>query len=116
MAIVPISCDVSTTLSSRRRLATEATILLHSFYNCSAVPRRRVGTFEPGGDDFAVVGEVDDLGRGWFGFVVKLIERWLVGRLTTLLRWCRVGGDGMLMICSSKCSCADKASLAARNY
>jgi hypothetical protein len=29
------------------------------------------GTFEPGRDDFAVVGEVDELGRGGFGFIVK---------------------------------------------
>jgi hypothetical protein len=53
-------------------------------------------------NDFAVVGVVDKLGRGRFGFVVKQVDRGLLwGRLTTLRRWCRVGGDGLLWICSS---------------
>jgi hypothetical protein len=29
------------------------------------------GTFEPGRNDFVVVGEVDELGHSGFGFVVK---------------------------------------------
>jgi hypothetical protein len=44
------------------------------------------GKFDPGTDDFAVVGKVDELGRGGFGFVVKQVDRWLRGRLTTLRR------------------------------
>jgi hypothetical protein len=44
-------------------------------------------------DDLAVVGEVDELGRGWFGlFVINQTDRRLKGLLTTLRRWCRVGG------------------------
>jgi hypothetical protein len=41
------------------------------------------GTLEAGRNDFAVVGEVDEFGRGGFGFVVKQVDRWLTGRLTT---------------------------------
>jgi hypothetical protein len=26
-----------------------------------------------------------------------------LGRLTTLRRWCRVGGNGLMLICSSRC-------------
>jgi hypothetical protein len=35
------------------------------------------GTFETSRNDSAVVGEVDELGRGGFGFVLKLVDRWL---------------------------------------
>jgi hypothetical protein len=45
------------------------------------------GTFEASMNEFAVVGEIDELGSGGFGFVVKLVDRWLKGRLTTLRRW-----------------------------
>jgi hypothetical protein len=40
------------------------------------------GAFEPGTDDFSVVGEVDEFGRGWFGFVVKQVDGGLWGALT----------------------------------
>jgi hypothetical protein len=53
---------------------------------------------------FAVIGEVDELGNGGFGFVVKQVDRWLKGRLTTL-RLRRVGGNGLLSICRSWCCC-----------
>jgi hypothetical protein len=56
-------------------------------------------------NDFAGVGEVDELGRGGFGFVGKHVDRRLMGRLTTLRRWGRVGGSGLLLICSSGCGC-----------
>jgi hypothetical protein len=52
----------------------------------------------------AVVGEVDELGRGGIGFVVKHGYRWLRGRLTTLRRWGRVGGNGLMLINSSGCA------------
>jgi hypothetical protein len=51
-------------------------------------------------------------------FVVKHVDRWLRGRLTTLRRFGRVGGNGLLLIGSSGCgcwSCASKAALAAKN-
>jgi hypothetical protein len=69
-------------------------------------PRRRVGdwgTLEAGRNDFAVVGEVDEFGSGGFGIVVKQVVRWLRGRLATLRRWGRVGGNGLLLIGSSGC-------------
>jgi hypothetical protein len=56
-------------------------------------------------NDFAVVGEFDELGRGGFGFVVKHVDRWLKGRLTTLRRWGRVGGNGLLLIGGRGCGC-----------
>jgi hypothetical protein len=63
------------------------------------------GTLEAGWDDLAVVGEVDEFGRGGFGFVVKQVDRRLRGRLTTLRRWGRVGGNGLVLIGKSRCSC-----------
>jgi hypothetical protein len=59
--------------------------------------------FEPRRNDFAVVGEVDKPGRGGFGFVVKQVDRWLTGCLITLRRLGRVGGNWLLLICSSGC-------------
>jgi hypothetical protein len=50
------------------------------------------GTFEAGRDDFAVVSEVDEIGRGGVGFDVKQVDRWLMGRLTTLRRWVASAG------------------------
>jgi hypothetical protein len=63
------------------------------------------GTFEAGRNDFAVVGEVDEIGRGGFGFVVEQVDRRLRGCLTTLRRLGRVGGNGLLLIRKSRCGC-----------
>jgi hypothetical protein len=62
-------------------------------------------TFEADIDDFAVVGEVGEFGRSWFELVVKQVNRVLKGRLTTLRRWCRVGGNGLLLVFIGGCGC-----------
>jgi hypothetical protein len=44
-------------------------------------------------DDFAEVGEVDELVTYcWLGVVLEHVNRWFKGFLTPLRRQCRVGG------------------------
>jgi hypothetical protein len=50
-----------------------------------------------GRNEFSVCREVDELGLENFGVVVHKIDRWLLGRLTTLSRNGRVRENGPLL-------------------
>jgi hypothetical protein len=67
----------------RCRRACERTPL-RSYRRCAAVGRH-------------------ELGLGWSGIVLQHADRWLRGLLTTLRRYSRVGGNGMLFTRSSGC-------------
>jgi hypothetical protein len=56
------------------------------------------GAFHAGRNDFSVRGEVDELGLEKLGVVVKQVDRWLLGRLTTLNRNGRARGNGHPLI------------------
>jgi hypothetical protein len=58
----------------------------------------RGGAFQAGRNDLSVRGEVDEFELEKFGFVVQQVDRWPLGRLTTLSRNGRVRGDGLLLI------------------
>jgi hypothetical protein len=47
--------------------------------------------------DFAVEGEFDELGFGWFGVTLLHVDRWLRGLLTTHRCSCNGGGNEMLL-------------------
>jgi hypothetical protein len=54
------------------------------------------GTCQAGRNDFSV--EVDELGLEKLGVVVKQVDRWLVGCLTTLSHNGRVKWNGLTLI------------------
>jgi hypothetical protein len=63
------------------------------------------GAFHAGMDDFSVGGKVDELGLVKLGVVVHQLDRWLMGRLTTLSRNGRVRGNGLVLIRGNMWAC-----------